>query len=71
MAGSISEEGEGFSRFEELLLTRRNESWVPMIEAKITGDSPKLFAVGAAHLGGDSGVIALLRKEGYKLTPVF
>jgi uncharacterized protein YbaP (TraB family) len=42
-----------------------------MIEAKITGDSPKLFAVGAAHLGGDSGVIALLRKEGYKLTPVF
>lgn len=71
MAGSISEEDEGFSRFEELLLTRRNASWVPMIEAKIKGDSPKLFAVGAAHLGGDKGVIALLRKKGYTLTPVF
>jgi uncharacterized protein YbaP (TraB family) len=71
MANSIGEESEGFSRFEELLLTRRNESWVPMIEAKIKGDSPKLFAVGAAHLGGDKGVIALMRKEGYTLTPVF
>jgi len=44
---------------------------VPLIEAKIKGDAPKLFAVGAAHLGGDNGVIALLRKEGYTLTPVF
>lgn len=71
MASSIAEEGKGASRFEELLLTRRNASWVPLIEAKIKGDSPKLFAVGAAHLGGDNGVIALLRKEGYTLTPVF
>jgi uncharacterized protein YbaP (TraB family) len=71
MASSVSEEGQGISRFEELLLTRRNESWIPLIEAKIKGDAPKLFAVGAAHLGGDNGVIALLRKEGYALTPVF
>ena len=71
MAGSISEEGQGVARFEELLLTRRNASWVPLIEKKIKGDSPKLFAVGAAHLGGEQGVIALLRRKGYKLTPVF
>ena len=71
MAGSISEEGKGISRFEELLLTRRNKSWVPLIEAKIKGDAPKLFAVGAAHLGGEKGVIALLRQEGYTVTPEF
>ncbi len=71
MAGSISEEGQGVARFEELLLTRRNQSWVPLIEAKIKGDAAKLFAVGAAHLGGEQGVIALLRREGYVLTPVF
>lgn len=30
-----------------------------------------LFAVGAAHLPGDSGVIALLRSKGFTVTPVF
>lgn len=29
-----------------------------------------LFAVGAAHLPGDSGVIELLRKKGFTVTPV-
>ncbi|TXF91191.1 TraB/GumN family protein [Neolewinella aurantiaca] len=71
MASSVSEEGKGVSRFEELLLTRRNNSWIPLIEEKIAGENAKLFAVGAAHLGGDKGVIALLRKEGYTVTPVF
>jgi uncharacterized protein len=28
------------------------------------------FAVGAAHLGGDIGVIALLRKQGYNVKPI-
>jgi len=27
-------------------------------------------AVGAGHLVGDSGVISLLRKEGYKVEPL-
>lgn len=30
-----------------------------------------LFAVGAAHLPGDSGVISLLRSKGFTVTPVF
>jgi len=33
-------------------------------------DGPVFFAVGAGHLGGANGVIRLLRKEGYELTPV-
>jgi uncharacterized protein YbaP (TraB family) len=28
------------------------------------------FAVGAAHLGGDIGVISLLKKAGYKVRAV-
>jgi uncharacterized protein YbaP (TraB family) len=28
------------------------------------------FAVGAAHLAGPEGVIELLIKEGYQLTPI-
>ena len=29
-----------------------------------------LIAVGAAHLPGDQGLINLLKKKGYELTPV-
>jgi uncharacterized protein YbaP (TraB family) len=28
------------------------------------------FAVGAGHLGGKTGVVSLLKKQGYTLTPV-
>ena len=28
------------------------------------------FAVGAGHLGGETGVVALLRQAGYTLSPV-
>ncbi|MFT5800980.1 MAG: hypothetical protein ACI956_000785, partial [Nonlabens sp.] len=31
---------------------------------------PTFFAVGAGHLGGDIGVIALLRKAGYSVEPI-
>ncbi|KAA6440951.1 TraB/GumN family protein [Dyadobacter flavalbus] len=54
---------------EELLLQDRNRKWIPKIKSKIA-EKPTFFAVGAAHLGGESGVIALLRKAGYKVRPV-
>lgn len=30
-------------------------------------EKPTIFAVGAGHLGGPDGVIALLRKEGFRV----
>jgi hypothetical protein len=30
-------------------------------------EQPTFFAVGAGHLGGQGGVVALLRKEGYRV----
>ena len=33
-------------------------------------EQPVFFAVGAGHLGGENGVVALLRKEGYSVVPV-
>jgi len=73
MASTMSEETAGAGRFEELLLTKRNINWIPQIENKVktAGAEAKLFAVGAGHLGGEMGVIALLRKEGYTVTPVY
>jgi len=37
---------------------------------KYMADGPLFSAVGAAHLPGPNGVIALLQKEGYTVTPV-
>lgn len=73
LAQMITAEAEGVARFEELLLTKRNANWVPVIkaatEAGATGSS--FYAVGAGHLGGAKGVIALLRAEGLTVEPVY
>ncbi len=59
----------GISEYEELLLLRRNRNWIPVME-KMMATSPTFFAVGAGHLGGEEGVIALLRKAGYTVRPI-
>lgn len=53
----------------DLLLYNRNKNWAVKIN-DIIQSTPCLFAVGAAHLPGDLGVINLLKKQGYTLTPV-
>jgi uncharacterized protein YbaP (TraB family) len=35
--------------------------------ARMMAEKPTLFAVGAGHLGGPQGVVALLRKSGYRV----
>jgi len=54
----------GLEDFEADLLDKRNQNWIPVIE-KAAKDKPTLFAFGAGHLGGDKGVIQLLRAKGY------
>jgi len=55
--------------YEDVLLNNRNRNWIPIMEKKMSKGSV-FFAVGAGHLGGDQGVIRLLKKAGYELTPV-
>lgn len=57
------------AEFEEDLLVTRNQNWIPKIQ-KITKEKPTFFAVGAGHLGGKKGVIALLRNEGFTVKAV-
>lgn len=54
---------------DDVLLINRNKNWIPRIE-KIAKEKPTLFGVGAGHLGGENGVIMLLRKKGYKVEAV-
>lgn len=60
---------EEFGDYEEVMLRNRNQNWIPVISAAMK-KMPSFFAVGAAHLGGEYGVINLLRKKGYKVTAV-
>ncbi len=69
MATYISEESEDMQNFEELLLVKRNENWIPQI-AKLSAESKAFYAVGAGHLGGPKGVIRLLMEEGFTVTPI-
>ncbi len=57
------------SNYEEVLLVRRNKNWIPVM-AKMMAESPTFFAVGAGHLAGEQGVIALLRAAGYNVKPL-
>lgn len=52
------------ARMEELLMSRRNRSWIPAIEAA-AAEGPVFAAFGALHLSGTDGVLALLEREGF------
>jgi uncharacterized protein YbaP (TraB family) len=65
----IQDEGGVISAESADFLDNRNAAWVPQIKEMIA--SKRCFiAVGAGHLGGPNGVIRLLEKEGYTLTPI-
>jgi uncharacterized protein len=51
------------------ILDQRNLNWLPRI-AKISQAKPTLFAVGAAHLGGEQGLLTLLRNMGFRVKPI-
>jgi hypothetical protein len=56
-------------RYAALLLDNRNQRWIPRLLKAATA-KPTFFAVGAAHLGGNRGVISLLRQAGYTVKPI-
>jgi len=55
--------------FEERFLNQRNRNWIPVIAEQIKKEST-FIAVGAAHLPGEKGVLALLRAQGYTVEAV-
>ncbi len=53
----------------DVMLHDRNKNWIPKIEEFAKKDKV-FFGVGAGHLGGSEGVVNLLRKAGFTVTPV-
>ncbi len=59
----------GIKDYEDLLLVNRNKNWIPVME-EMMQQGTVFFAVGAGHLAGEEGVVALLRHKGYKVEAI-
>jgi uncharacterized protein YbaP (TraB family) len=60
---------EDAAAFKRLMLTERNADWLtPLRRYLDEGDA--VVVIGAAHLPGTDGVVALLRDQGYSVEPV-
>lgn len=59
-----------FPLVKKVLLTDRNKRWVPQLRRCINSTTTCFVAVGIEHMVGPSGLIALLKQAGYKITQV-
>lgn len=65
----ISTSDDALMQYQDILLNNRNRDWVAKLKIIMPAKSV-VVAVGAGHLPGEKGVISLLRKAGYTVTPV-
>lgn len=65
----MNAETAAYPEFNELLLVNRNKSWIEPMAQQMQKEST-FFAVGAGHLGGPTGVVALLQQKGYTVTAI-
>lgn len=49
------------------LIDVRNRNWLPKIEGYLRSGQTYFVVVGAGHMGGPAGLLALLRARGYKI----
>ena len=68
-AESAEDNSEEAIKFMNKFLHNRNKNWLPKI-IKLIHEQSTFVAVGAAHLGGEKGLLNLLKEEGYTLKPV-
>ncbi|HTI40918.1 MAG TPA: TraB/GumN family protein [Vicinamibacterales bacterium] len=49
------------------LINERNRNWMPQLEACLKRSSPCFVVVGAAHVVGPQGLLAMLQQRGYRI----
>jgi len=65
----IASETSQIPEFNYNFLELRNSNWIPVIQKQIALNST-FIAVGAAHLPGKTGVIELLKAQGFTVEPI-
>jgi uncharacterized protein YbaP (TraB family) len=67
LSAELFEEFTDYPGLYEKLVTKRNSSWVPLLEQMLADGNRHLVVVGALHLVGPGNVIELLEKRGHKV----
>lgn len=70
LAAELSDAYRQFPELYRVLVSERNERWLPQIEAFLNGDHNVLIVVGALHVVGSGGLLELLKNAGITATPV-
>jgi uncharacterized protein YbaP (TraB family) len=56
-----------FPAFGRRIIEQRNRNWLPKIEGYLDSGSVYFVVVGAGHMGGPDGIVALLRGHGCRV----
>lgn len=66
---SLKSEGGTTSDVQDIMIDQRNKNWAGQFP-NITKDKQLLIAVGAGHLGGENGLLNLLKAKGYTVRAI-
>jgi uncharacterized protein YbaP (TraB family) len=67
IGATFNQEFAGSPALKRALLLERNAHWVKWIEQRMAEPGTIMVAVGAGHLAGNSSVLELLKKDGYRI----
>jgi uncharacterized protein YbaP (TraB family) len=70
LAAQLSDAYNQFPQLYRVLVSERNQRWLPQIKAYLAADHNVLIVVGALHVVGKGGLLDLLRNAGFAATPV-
>ncbi|MCU7555988.1 TraB/GumN family protein [Alteromonas sp. ASW11-19] len=62
---SMAEFEQAYPEIYDLLLTQRNNNWMPALKSLMATPATEFVLVGAMHMPGDTGLLAQLRAAGY------
>jgi uncharacterized protein len=63
----LREEFRDFPSLGRRLIDVRNRNWLPKIESYLRSGKTYFVVVGAGHMGGPQGLLAMLRARGYAI----
>jgi uncharacterized protein YbaP (TraB family) len=66
LAKLLSDEYKSFPALYRVLVSDRNQRWLPQIEKLLQERQDYFVIVGALHLVGDGGLLDLVHREGYR-----
>jgi uncharacterized protein YbaP (TraB family) len=70
LAAQLSDAYNQFPELYRVLVSERNQRWLPQIKSYLGADHNVLIVVGALHVVGKGGLLELLRGAGIVATPV-